>query len=118
MEKVFSENKIIVRITNGDQINNFFYLEKLDGFDTKVLELKTVFNMKGNFGRKRRQAAMVVVGNGQGLAGFALGKAPEGRSALRKAKNRAAQKLMYIKLFRDHTGMNYTHVLHKNLLCI
>lgn len=67
--------------------------------------------MKGNFGRKRRQASMVVVGNGQGLAGFAQGKAPDGRSALRKAKNRAAQKLIPIKLFRGHTGMNLCFLL-------
>ncbi|XP_057657034.1 28S ribosomal protein S5, mitochondrial [Diorhabda carinulata] len=77
--------------------------ETFEGFDTKVLELKTVFNMKGNFGRKRRQSALVVTGNGKGLAGFALTKGAEAKTALRKAKNRAAQKLMHIKLYRNHT---------------
>lgn len=79
-------------------------LETFEGFDTRVLELKIVFNMKGNFGRKRRNAALVVVGNGKGLGGFAMGRAQEPRNALRKAKNRAAQKLVHIKLLRDHTG--------------
>ncbi|CAH1110814.1 unnamed protein product [Psylliodes chrysocephalus] len=77
--------------------------DTFEGFDTKVLELKTVFNMKGNLGRKRRQSALVVTGNGKGLAGFALAKGNEARIALRKAKNRSAQKLMHIKLFKNHT---------------
>ncbi|CAG9860384.1 unnamed protein product [Phyllotreta striolata] len=77
--------------------------DTFEGFDTKVLELKTVFNMKGNLGRKRRQSALVVTGNGNGLAGFALAKGSDARIALRKAKNRSAQKLMHVKLFRNHT---------------
>ncbi|KAJ3636733.1 hypothetical protein MTP99_000248 [Tenebrio molitor] len=73
------------------------------GFDSKVLELKTVFNMKGNFGRKRRVSATVVTGNKNGVAGFSMGKGVEPRTALRKAKNRAGQKLMHVKIFRNHT---------------
>lgn len=71
--------------------------DAFDGFDTRVLELKTVFNMKGNLGRKRRLSAFVVTGNGNGLGGFATGKAIDSRAVLRKARNRAGQKLMYIK---------------------
>lgn len=78
--------------------------ETFEGFDTKVLELKTVFNMKGNLGRRRRQACMVVVGNSQGLAGFATAKAPDGKSVLRKAKNKAVQKLIHVDIFRGHTS--------------
>ncbi|CAH1117207.1 unnamed protein product [Phaedon cochleariae] len=77
--------------------------ETFEGFDTKVLELKTVFNMKGNFGRKRRLSVLVVTGNGNGLGGFAMGKALEAKIALRKAKNRSGQKLMHVKLFKNHT---------------
>nr|CAG4643955.1 EOG090X0689 [Lepidurus arcticus] len=77
--------------------------ETFEGFDTKVLELKSVFNMKANFGRKRRMSAFVITGNGQGLGGFAVGKAPMGTAATRKAKNRAAQKLIYIERYREHT---------------
>lgn len=61
--------------------------------------------MKGNFGRKRRLSVFVVTGNSNGLVGFATGKGIESRTALRKAKNRSGQKLMYIKIFRGHTGL-------------
>lgn len=77
--------------------------ETFEGFDTRVLENKIVFIMKGNLGRKRRYSVLTVTGNGKGLAGFALGKAPEVRTALRKSKNRAGQKLMNIELCDDHT---------------
>ncbi|XP_076306296.1 mitochondrial ribosomal protein S5 [Tachypleus tridentatus] len=77
--------------------------DTFEGFDTKVLEMKTVFNMKANFGRTRRMSVLCVTGNKNGLAGFALGKSPEGPAALRKAKNRAAQKLRYIERFENHT---------------
>lgn len=77
--------------------------ESFEGFDTRVLEMKTVIVMKGNLGRKRRQSVFVVTGNSNGSAGFALAKSVEGRAAMRKAKNRAAQKLMYIELCDGHT---------------
>lgn len=77
--------------------------DAFEGFDTKVLELKTIFNMKGNFGRTRRISVMAVTGNGNGLAGFALAKSPEIKAALRKVKNRAGQKLMHINIFDGHT---------------
>lgn len=68
--------------------------------------MKTVFCMKGNFGRKRRMSVLVVTGNERGLAGFALGKAVDTRAALRKARNRAGQKLMHIELYNKHTGLS------------
>ncbi|XP_014662747.1 PREDICTED: 28S ribosomal protein S5, mitochondrial-like isoform X2 [Priapulus caudatus] len=77
--------------------------EKFEGFDTKVLEFKTVFTMSANLGRKRRVSAFVVVGNGNGLAGYGLGKSPNGKAAIRKAKNRAAQKLQFVELYKNHT---------------
>lgn len=73
------------------------------GFDTRVLEMKQVFCMKGNLGRSRRQSAYVVVGNKNGLGGFAMGKSVDGRVAMRKAKNRAAQKLMHVPICDGHT---------------
>lgn len=76
--------------------------DNFEGFDTRVLELKTVFNMKGNLGRKRRLAGFVVTGNGNGLAGFASAKAVDSRAVLRKAKNRSGQKLMYIDVCDGH----------------
>nr|CAG4650973.1 EOG090X0689 [Simocephalus serrulatus] len=80
--------------------------DNFEGFDTIVLEFKTVCNMKGNLGRTRRISAFVVTGNSNGLAGFALGKALLGTTALRKAKNRAAQKLMYVERYNDHTVLH------------
>lgn len=77
--------------------------DTFEGFDTRVLEMKTVVNMKGNFGRKRRMSVMVVTGNGNGLAGFALAKAVEPKAALRKAKNRAGQQVMHVDLFEGRT---------------
>lgn len=77
-----------------------------DGFDTRVLEMKLVFIMKGNLGRKRRQSVFVVTGNGNGLAGFASAKSVEAKAAVRKAKNRAAQKLMNIEICEGHTVMH------------
>ena len=66
--------------------------------------MKSVFNMTGNMGRKRRMSTFVVTGNGRGLAGFGLGKAIDGRASLKSAKNRAGQKLMMIPMHNDHTG--------------
>lgn len=77
--------------------------ESFEGFDTRVLEMKTVIVMKGNLGRKRRQSVFVVTGNSTGSAGFALAKSMDARAAMRKAKNRAAQKLMYVELCDGHT---------------
>lgn len=77
--------------------------DTFNGFDTRVLENKIVFIMKGNMGRKRRFSVMSVTGNGNGLAGFATAKAPEARTALRKSKNRAGQKLLKIELCENRT---------------
>lgn len=78
--------------------------DHFEGFDTKVLEMKTVANMDANYGRVRRFSVMAFTGNGQGLAGFALAKSPDGRGALKRARNRAGQKLLYIERHSNHTG--------------
>lgn len=83
--------------------------DTFDGFDTRVLENKIVFIMKGNMGRKRRFSVMSVTGNGNGLAGFATAKASEARTALRKSKNRAGQKLMRIELCDNRTVFHDFH---------
>lgn len=99
LERGWSGNKMPGRsIGPPDPIGE----DKFEGFDTRVLELKTVFNMKGNLGRKRRLAGFVVTGNYNGLAGFASAKAVDSKSVLRKAKNRSAQKLMYIERDGNH----------------
>lgn len=77
--------------------------DTFEGFDTKVIEYKQVFIMKGNLGRKRRQSVFVVTGNKNGLAGFAQGKSIDNRAAIRKAKNRAGQKLIHFEPCNGHT---------------
>ncbi|XP_073528638.1 small ribosomal subunit protein uS5m [Phyllobates terribilis] len=77
--------------------------ETYEDFDCRVIEMKSVFNMTAKEGRKRSVSALVAVGNGNGAAGFALGKASDRLIALRKAKNRAVQYLHYIERYNDHT---------------
>lgn len=77
--------------------------ERFEGFDTKVLMVMNTFCMKANTGKTRRVKALTVTGNKQGLAGFAVGKSKDGRMALRKSKNKAAQRLRYFDLYNEHT---------------
>ncbi|XP_078398757.1 small ribosomal subunit protein uS5m isoform X1 [Cetorhinus maximus] len=77
--------------------------ETYEDFDSRVIEVKSVFNMTAKEGRKRSVSALVVVGNANGAAGFALGKAPDRTTALRKAKNRAIHYLYYIERYDTHT---------------
>lgn len=74
-----------------------------EGFDSRVLEFKLVTNMTGTLGRKMSFSALVVTGNKNGLIGFGLGKAQLGKAAIRVAKNRAAQRLRFIPLYKNHT---------------
>ncbi|GAB1605755.1 28S ribosomal protein S5, mitochondrial-like, partial [Argonauta hians] len=89
-----------------DPIDDF----KFEGFDTRVLELKTVANMTATLGRKQSFSAFVVTGNKNGLAGFAKGRSASAKDALRKAKNRAALRLQFIDRFEDHS-------LYHNMFC-
>lgn len=83
--------------------------ENFDEFETRVLENKIVFIMKGNMGRKRRFSILSVTGNSKGLAGFAIAKASDARTALRKSKNRAGQKLIQIELCDNRTVFHDFH---------
>ncbi|KAG5346930.1 RT05 protein, partial [Acromyrmex charruanus] len=80
--------------------------DTFDGFDTWVLESKLVSHMTGNLGRKSRISIFVVTGNGNGVAGFALAKAPVQKAAIKTAKNRAGQRLMYISRYKEHTVLH------------
>ncbi|XP_057703834.1 28S ribosomal protein S5, mitochondrial [Corythoichthys intestinalis] len=77
--------------------------ETYEDFDSRVIEVKSVFNMTAKEGRKRSISCLVAVGNGQGAAGFAVGKAADRNIALRKAKNRAIHYLYYIERYNNHT---------------
>ncbi|XP_068243205.1 small ribosomal subunit protein uS5m [Palaemon carinicauda] len=80
--------------------------DTFEGFDTKVLEFKTVTHMSGVFGRKKRMSMFVVTGNGNGLGGFSLGKSNTVPGAMRRAKQRASQKLIYFERYNEHTIMH------------
>ncbi|KAI3363404.1 hypothetical protein L3Q82_012021 [Scortum barcoo] len=77
--------------------------ETYEDFDSRVIEVKSVFNMTAKEGRKRSISCLVAVGNGNGAAGFAVGKATDRNTALRKAKNRAIHYLYYIERYNNHT---------------
>ncbi|XP_028324832.1 small ribosomal subunit protein uS5m [Gouania willdenowi] len=77
--------------------------ETYENFDSRVIELKSVFNMTAKEGRKKSISCLVAVGNGQGAAGFAVGKAADRNTAMRKAKNRAIHYLYYIERYNNHT---------------
>ncbi|XP_018414321.1 PREDICTED: 28S ribosomal protein S5, mitochondrial [Nanorana parkeri] len=77
--------------------------EKYEDFECRVIELKSVFTMTAKEGRKRSMSALVVVGNGNGAAGFAVGKSNDRAIALRKAKNRAVHYLHYVERYNNHT---------------
>ncbi|XP_072761676.1 small ribosomal subunit protein uS5m [Anoplolepis gracilipes] len=80
--------------------------DSFEGFETWILESKIITCMTGNLGRKSRISTFVVTGNGNGLAGFALAKAPVTKAALKIAKNRAGQRLIYIPRYKDHTVLH------------
>uniref|UniRef100_A0A7M4FYA8 Small ribosomal subunit protein uS5m n=1 Tax=Crocodylus porosus TaxID=8502 RepID=A0A7M4FYA8_CROPO len=77
--------------------------EKYEDFDCQILQLKHVACMTGRDGRKKSVSALVVVGNGNGAAGFAVGRAKDRVTALRKAKNQAINYLHYIERYQNHT---------------
>ncbi|OQR73348.1 28S ribosomal protein S5 [Tropilaelaps mercedesae] len=75
-------------------------------FNSVILSLRLVSHMTGHLGRVRRHKAIVAVGNGKGLLGFADAKASVAKSALRRAKNKAFQRLCFYERFKDHTVLH------------
>ncbi|MBN2120107.1 MAG: 30S ribosomal protein S5 [Candidatus Omnitrophica bacterium] len=66
-------------------------------FIEKVISINRVTKVtKG--GKNLNFAALVVVGNGNGKVGFALGKAPEVAEAIRKAITSAKKRLVAVQL--------------------
>lgn len=62
---------------------------------------RTVKVTKG--GSLQRFSALVVVGNGDGVVGWASGKAPEVGTAIDKAYARASRSLFFFERFEEHT---------------
>ena len=71
-------------------------------FHSIVIEMKRVANQTRG-GKKRTISCLVIVGNGNGAAGFAVGKGDDARTAIRKAKNKAVNYLQVIPLCDNHT---------------
>ena len=78
---------------------------------------RTVKVTKG--GSLQRFSALVVVGNGDGVVGWAMGKAPEVSAAIDKAYARAARSLFFFERFEGHTifhdsnakyGRSFVHI--------
>lgn len=70
--------------------------ETFEGFNSICLQLRTVCHMTGQRGRVRTFFSMAVVGNKNGLAGFAYAKSGIGLVAAKCAKNKAAKLLRWI----------------------
>ncbi|OZJ05904.1 hypothetical protein BZG36_01172 [Bifiguratus adelaidae] len=68
----------------------------------KALVVKRVVNMNGK-GKQPSMYALVVVGNGQGLAGYGEGKDEEASRAVRKATQRAIKNMRYFERYDDRT---------------
>ncbi|XP_062593615.1 small ribosomal subunit protein uS5m-like [Saccostrea cucullata] len=83
--------------------------EKFEGFDSRLLQLKKVTNITADQGKKFSYRAVVAVGNGNGLAGFAVAKANFQRAAGYKARDKAGQQLMFIERYNDHTIYHDTY---------
>ncbi|XP_037073158.1 LOW QUALITY PROTEIN: 28S ribosomal protein S5, mitochondrial-like [Pollicipes pollicipes] len=100
LERGWSGNKLAGRSIGPPEPIDF---ETFEGFDTTVLELKTVFSMTATAGRTRHISCFAVTGNGAGLAGFGVGKGNTGQAAIKQCKRRASQRLIYIERCDGHT---------------
>ncbi|CAJ1066726.1 S ribosomal protein S5%2C mitochondrial [Xyrichtys novacula] len=87
--------------------------ETYEEFEARVIEVKNVFNMTAKEGRRKTVSCLVAVGNGNGAAGFAVGKAADRLTALRKAKNRAIHYLYYIERYNNATIFHDIHSKYK-----
>ncbi|KAF0305218.1 28S ribosomal protein S5, mitochondrial [Amphibalanus amphitrite] len=100
LERGWSGNRLPGRSIGPPDAVDF---ETFEGFDTTVLELKTVFSMTATAGRTRHISCFAVTGNGAGLVGYGLGKGNTGMAAIKQCKRRAGQRLIYVERCDGHT---------------
>ena len=86
--------------------------EPLTDFYSVMIDLKRVSNQTST-GKKRTVSATVLVGNGNGLVGFAVGRSEMTMAAIRKAKNKAVNYLQFIPRYDDHTLFHNIYVKYK-----
>ena len=86
--------------------------EPLTDFYSVMIDLKRVSNQTST-GKKRTVSATVLVGNGNGLVGFAVGRSEMAMAAIRKAKNKAVNYLQFIPRYDNHTLFHNVYVKYK-----
>uniref|UniRef100_A0A3Q2E809 Small ribosomal subunit protein uS5m n=1 Tax=Cyprinodon variegatus TaxID=28743 RepID=A0A3Q2E809_CYPVA len=79
--------------------------ETYEDFDSRVIEVKSVFNMTAKEGRKRSISCLVAVGNGNGFFEIIVTNFFPFLSRIfnLQAKNRAKRHLYHIERYNDHT---------------
>ncbi|EJD74977.1 hypothetical protein LOAG_17794 [Loa loa] len=75
-----------------------------DGFQTYCLQLRRTTNMT-SYGRQHTMSALIVTGNGNGLGGYAIGKAglKHHIRAVVDGMKMASRKLVYVELLENRT---------------
>lgn len=102
LERGFSGTQIVgQRLGPPPPVDDVTY----DDFETYCLQIKRTSNMTRVFGRVHTMWALVFVGNGRGLGGYAVGKAGIHRTmnAIINGQKMAARKLFYVDLLEDRT---------------
>ncbi|KAF2353865.1 Ribosomal protein S5 N-terminal [Trinorchestia longiramus] len=79
-----------------------------EGFESVCLEFKVVSHMTAR-GKRRGFSVLAVTGDGMGVVGISIGRALSAKAALLSAKNKAAQRLVQIPLYNNHTVMHDFH---------
>uniref|UniRef100_A0A0K0F9V6 Small ribosomal subunit protein uS5m n=1 Tax=Strongyloides venezuelensis TaxID=75913 RepID=A0A0K0F9V6_STRVS len=102
LERGFSGTQIVGQKLGSpppmDEVN-------FDEFQSYCLEIKRTSNMTGVFGRVHTMSSLVFIGNGKGLAGYAVGKAPihQRHSSIINGMKIASRKLFYVELLENRT---------------
>ncbi|XP_043792719.1 28S ribosomal protein S5, mitochondrial isoform X1 [Apis laboriosa] len=90
------------KIGPPDPVND----DVFEGFESWILYSKYFSVMTSNMGRTKRCRVLVITGNKKGLAGFIMLNGNEFKSTINAAKNKAAQRLIYIERYNDHTVLH------------
>lgn len=81
-------------------------------FRTQVIDVNRTFKVtKG--GGEISFTALVICGNGDGLAGWAKGKGPKATRAIREASVKALNNLYYFERFKDQTIYHYVEAKYE-----
>lgn len=72
-------------------------------FDTRIIHYQTMISHKSILGKKKVISCFVITGNGAGIIGYGKGKGSTAAGAIRLAKVKASQRLLYINLYENRT---------------